>query len=477
MLRNPLHPWLLLVVLLLLTPTPVAAMGGIADLTFFAAWERLVAVSDVLAAATSALDQAHSKREAARDLYLPEVEAAASYTHLDNEVTLSPNDLLSSTAGGDRLAPLLDATARSYGLNTAALDTALTSTIAERDQRLVSLHARWPLYVGGRIDAAQDIAAAAEKETAEAREAVRRNQFIALVDLYFGTVLSLETLEIKKASAGNLARHVDHAALLHEQGQIARVERLRAEVARDKAQVEWRKAERDLEIASLALARLLKSDLPLFPNEVAGIDRPLPPLPQLLVGTVDNGPSMAILKAKQEQAIAAAAIEKGKYLPTVALFGTYNLFEEEDLVGKTMPDWLVGVGLKMAIIDRSGRSSHLQAATNAIQRLQHLEEQARTDLSLMVEKNYRLAAQAEEEYQGLSSSLRLAEETVTLRHRAFSQGLATSLDVVDAELLLAGVRTQRSAAAYGFITHLARLHAGAGLIDTFVTTTEQHETR
>jgi outer membrane protein TolC len=474
--RKPLHPWLLLFTLLV-APPPAAAAGGIADLSFLAAWERLAATSDALAAATSALDQARSKREAARDLYLPEVEASASYTHLDTEVTLSPNDLLASTAGGDRLAPLLDATAHSYGLTTASLDAALTSTIAERDQRLVSLHARWPLYAGGRIDAAQDIAAAVEKEAVETREAVRRDQFVTLVDLYFGTALSVETLEIKKASAVNLARHVDHAARLHEQGQIARVERLRAEVARDKAQVEWRKAERDLEIASLALGRLLKSDTPLFPNETAGIDRPLPPLPTLLVGTVDHGPAMAMVKAKQEQAVAVAVIEKGKYLPSVALFGTYNLFEEEDLVGKTMPDWLVGVGFKMAIIDRSGRGGHLQAATSALQRLQHLQEQARTDLSLMVEKNYRLAAQAEEEYQGLASSLRLAEETVALRHRAFSQGLATSLDVVDAELLLAGVKTQRSAAAHGFITHLARLHAGAGLIDTFVTIPEQHEAR
>lgn len=476
MLRNPLHPWLLLVTLLL-APPPVAAARDISNLSFGAAWARLAEVSDVLAAATNALDQARSKREAVRDLYLPEVEAAASYTRLDTEVTLSPNDLLASTAGGERLAPLLDTAVRSYGLTTAALDAALTSTIAEREQRLVSLHARWPLYAGGRIDAAQDLAAAAEKEATEAREAIRRDQFVTLVDRYFGTALSLENLGIKKASAENLARHVDHAARLHEQGQIARVERLRAEAAHDKAQVEWRRAERDLEIATLALGRLLKSDTPLLPAENADIDRPLPPLSQLLAGTVDHGPSLAMLKAKEEQAAAAVAIEKGRYLPTVALFGTYNLFEEEDLAGKTMPDWLVGVGLKMAIIDRSGRGGHLRAATSALQRLQHLEEQARTELSLMVEKNYRLAAQAEEEYQGLASSLRLAEETVTLRHRAFSQGLATSLDVVDAELLLAGVRTQRSAAAHGFITHLARLHAGAGLMDTFVTISARHEAR
>lgn len=455
----------------------VASMTHAAALDFPAAWERLVATSDTLAAAQSALDQARGKRAAARDLYLPEIEAAASYLRLDDEVTLSPNDLLASTEGGERLAPLLDATARSYGLSVAAVDAALTSTIARREQRQLALRGTWPIYAGGRIDAAQDIAAAAEKEAADGLEMARRQQFAALARLYFATALAKENLDIKVASENNLASHVERAVRLEEQGQIARVERLQAEAARDKARVERRKAERDLEIATLALGRLLKSDTPHTPSQVAAIDRPLPSLPEILTATIDQGPTLAALRAKAEQAAGSIAIEKGKYHPSLALFGTYNLFEEDDLTGKVMPDWLVGVGLKVPLLERSGRGGNLQAATSALSRLRHLEEQARNDLTILVERTYRQAAQAEEEYRGLASSIALAEETVNLRHKAFTQGLATSLDVVDAELFLAGVKTQRSAAAHGFVTHLALLYGGAGQIDTFLSTPEPNEAR
>jgi outer membrane protein TolC len=102
-----------------------------------------------------------------------------------------------------------------------------------------------------------------------------------------------------------------------------------------------------------------------------------------------------------------------------------------------------------------------------VRQLEFLQSQTRSDLSVLVEKTYRQAEQAIEEYHGLVSSLHLAEETVSLRSKSFQQGLSTSLDVVDAEMFLAGVKTQRSAAAYSYVITLAKLLAVSGQMETF----------
>jgi len=102
-----------------------------------------------------------------------------------------------------------------------------------------------------------------------------------------------------------------------------------------------------------------------------------------------------------------------------------------------------------------------------------LRAQTVQDLSLLVEKTYRQAQQAIEEYSGLGSSLTLAEENVRLREKAFGQGLSTSLEVVDSRLFLAGIQAQRSAAAYTYILSLARLLALGGMSDNF--SAYQHE--
>ena len=72
---------------------------------------------------------------------------------------------------------------------------------------------------------------------------------------------------------------------------------------------------------------------------------------------------------------------------------------------------------------------------------------------------FRSAQTAREEYTGLKISLELAYENIRMREEAFAQGLSTSLEVVDAELFLVGVKTQQQAAAYQYVLSLARMLA------------------
>ena len=148
-----------------------------------------------------------------------------------------------------------------------------------------------------------------------------------------------------------------------------------------------------------------------------------------------------------------------KKLKKVFLFGNYNLYEQNTLAADLTPDWVLGVGVNMPLTTRDGRSGKLQAAKTALIQLDYLTAQAIQDLQLLVEKTWREANTAMEEYQGLASSLALAHENINLREKAFAQGLSTSLEVIDAELFLVSVKTQRQAAAYQYVLSLAQLLA------------------
>lgn len=451
----------------ILSLLPFQAIAAETLLSFTEAWQKIAKESDTLAAARANLDQAKNKKEAARDLYLPEIELSASYMRLDEEVTLSPNDILSSMPAGNSLAPLLEGVGRSYGLSGSALNTAFTATVTERDNRSASVRGSWPIYAGGRIEAAQDIARGQEREAEKRLEMTGQEQFDNVARYYFGTVLARQVFNTKREVEEGLKKHFDHAVLLEQQGQIAKVERIQAEAAYDKAKVERRKAGRDLEIAGIALTRMLKSTEPITPTDALFIKDTLPPLETFLDQALAGSPGLTILKAKQDQATGLVAVEEGKYYPTVALFGNYSLYEEDDLASKMLPDWVVGIGLKIPLLERSGRSGNIGAAKSAIRQLEHLQNQTRSDLTVLVEKTYRQAEQAIEEYQGLASSLKLAEETVGLRSKSFRQGLSTSLDVVDAEMFLAGVKVQRAAAVYSYVIALAKLLTVSGQMETF----------
>ena len=448
----------------LLTHCAAHAMAASEDnsIGFAEAWLKIAADNDTLAAARENLIQAEQKRDAAKDMYFPEIELSANYIYLDKEVTLSPHDILESMPAGDRLTPLINGLGQSYGLTAAAMNSTFTSTIAERQNRSSAIHGYYPIYAGGRIEAAQDIAAGQEGEATEKLAMTRQEQFETLAKYYFGVVLAKQVYETRQEVEVGLRKHRDHAVLLEEQGQIARVERLQAEAAYDKARVERRKAASELDIAGVALTRMLKSSESVVTRDNLFLNDTLPPLSSFIAKTLAHSPGLGILKAKQEQAAGLIAVEEGKYLPTVAVFGNYNIYEEDDLANKLLPDWVVGVGIKVPLFERSGRAGNLGAAKSMARQLTSLQLQAKSDLSVLAEKTYRQAEQAVEEYTGLGSSLELAEETVNLRIKAFAQGLSTSLDVVDAELFLAGVKTQRAAAGYNYVLALAKLLAVSG---------------
>ncbi|PSW05110.1 TolC family protein [Photobacterium lipolyticum] len=440
-----------------------------APVTFAEAWQTVVMGNDALAAERASVERAENLQDAASDLYLPQLSVSANYTRLDKPIEIAPSDLLGSMPAGGAIAanPKLQHLLHAVGINPADLDRQFTSQLTDRDIFTSSIRAIWPIFTGGRIDAAQDIAKGQTEEAKYLLAMKQQAKFEDLSKFYFGVVLTEQVLQTRIDVEQGLQKHLDHARKMEQQGQIAKVERLQAEASYDKARVERQKSARDLEIAQVALTKLLKLTTPAMPSSGLFTNESLPPMTAFIDKTLADYPGLRILDAKKKQANGLIDVEQGKYYPEVYLYGNYSLHEDDTLAAKTAPDWAVGVGVSIPLLDRSGRSGKVQAAHSAVKQVNYLRAQAEQDLSVLVEKTYREARQALEEYEGLASSLTLAQENVRLREKAFSQGLSTSLDVVDAEMFQAGVKTQRLAAAYQYVISLSRLLAVSGEMNSF----------
>ena len=429
------------------------------DLTFSQAWSVLQKNNDGLAASYANQEKSQHMIEAAEDLYWPEIGITADYTKLDDDVSLSPSDLFDTMPRGDVLQKFLNVLGRVDGIPLSEIDDAFTSKITKDYVVISSLTAVWPVFAGGRIDAAQDIAA---NQLAEAQYLTRIKKqalFEELVKVYFGMVLAQKVLDARIVAEKGLYKHYDNSKKLQKEGQIAKVERLKAEASYDKSRVDKNKAKRQLEIAQVALNHLLKEKSDVSPKSKLFINNTLPPMADLTSATLKNHPGLGVLDSKRKQAEGFVDVKKGEYLPEVFLFGNYNLYEQDTLAADLDPDWMVGVGVKIPITTRNGRSGKLKAAKTTIIELDYLTQQAIQDLKLLVEKTWRDANTALEEYNGLKSSLALAKENIHLRDTAFSQGLTSSLEVVDARLFLVSIKIQRQAAAYQYVLSLGRLLA------------------
>ena len=428
-------------------------------LSFNDAWLLLQKNNDGLAAEKANIKRATSLDSAMDDLNLPKVTFNAGYTRLDRDVQVKPSELIASMPIGQINNDL--------NLKPQNLDSLFTSTITERDIFTSSVSAVWPIYTGGKITAAQKITSY-QIDEANSQYALKEQQaFQNLAKYYFAVVLSKEVLNAKLAYEQGLEKHLSNAKKMESQGQIAKVERLQAEVAYDRAKVGRKKSERDLEIAQLALSKLVKVDASVAPTSALFTNTRLPPLSHFQSLTLEQYPGLKLLSAKEAQANNVIEIEKSKYYPQVFLFGNYHAYKEDNFASSFTPDWEVGIGLKVPLFDNSGRSGKTQAAHSQVLQVRHLKAQARSDLNVLVEKTYKQSLQAVEQYNGLLSSVALAEENIKLREKAFSQGLSNSLSVVDAHIYLDSIKTERLLAAYRYVLSLSQLLSISGETVTF----------
>lgn len=437
------------------------------QVSFTQAWKLLQQKNNSLAAQRENVKHYQQLQKAEESLNFPSISLGASYTRLDDDVTLSGEQIInslddSSKASIAAVTPIFSG----MGLNFSELAKG-TSTIAKRDQFNSSIKALWPIYTGGRITASQDYAAGRSDEAIAQLKMETQARYEDLSQYYYSVVLAKEVLRTRKSVEKGLLQHRNFSIKLEQQGQIAKVERLQAEASLAKANVDRKKSERDLDITTSALTEILNQTTQVVPHSILFINRSLPPLSAFTGQTLLTYPGLDILNAKQKQAASSIKAEKGKYFPEVYLYGDYVVYEDDSIVSDLAPDWLVGIGVNVPLFDNSGRSEKVQAAHSTELRVQYLYQQARQDLTVLVKKTYFEAQQAIEEAQGLDSSLALADENLKLRKKAFNQGLSSSIEVVDAELFLASIKIQQQVAKFNYIIALNKLLSLSGEISTF----------
>ncbi|GHZ63670.1 hypothetical protein VCSRO175_1548 [Vibrio cholerae] len=433
-----------------------------APLSFQEAWDLLQQQNNSLAAQRANVERYAHLKDATQNLNLPSVSVGANFIRLDQDVTLSGKQILDSSGG-------IDPNLMAQILPLVTHLGAAKSTITERDIFTSSIRAIWPIFTGGRITAAQDAAAGKEEEAQSQLAMEIQARYEDLAKYYFSVVLAKEVLATRIAVEEGLTQHRDNALKLEQQGQIAHVERLQADASLDKAKVERKKAQKTLDIAQSALTQILGATETVEPSGMLFINTSLPPMHAFIEQTLNTYPGLSLLDAKEKQASSLIKAEQGKYYPEVYLYGDYSLHEDDSLASQMKPDWLVGVGVNIPLIENTGRSEQVKAANSAVNQVRYLKAQAKQDLSVLVEKTYLEAEQALEEVTGLNSSLNLAQENLRLRQKAFSQGLSTSVDVVDAELYLASIRTQQSLASFNYLISLNKLLALSSEMSSFST--------
>ena len=418
---------------------PLAGMS----ISFEAATIRLGEVSDGLAASNAQVKAKQAQAGAVATLRRPEVSIDVRELEYQKSISVS-----TGTIGP------------SLGL-PANLDLAVGGWAF---RPVVS--AVMPLYSGGQIGATQNAARAGIREAEAGVADTSQSLALQLVQAYFGQQLATAVLAVRTDARAGLERHFQDARKLEQQGFASRAQVLQAQVARDDAERDYRKAGNDLATATAYLANLLHSDGVVIPTTpLFVVSAPIEALADFVASAEARHPQVGRLGALGDQAREGVRLQQAKQRPQVYLFGQYDLNRREALF--TEPDYIYGIGLKYTFLSSTDRGQQVQAARATQAAAEAGLRQARVDLATATTRAYNDLDTARSQYLLLDSSLAASAENLRLQQLSFREGLATSLDVIDAQLRLSSARMQRVQAAYQFDVTLAQLLAASGQADRF----------
>ncbi len=431
---------------LLLSPGLGATVAAAeeAALSYAEAQARLVAVSDALDAKEAAVRAREAQEGATQSLRRPDVDVEAQLLEYQMSVEL-PLGPLAPIGEHFGLPDPLKFQQRKTGRRPIA-----TATL--------------PLYSGGKIPAAQ-AGARAQVEEAEADWAQSRDdQLLMLAKTYYGQILAAKAFAIRRDVLAGLERHVRDATKLEREGFISRAQRLQAEVARDEAAREVERARSGLATADMVLAGLLRLPEGVRPVSPLAVDSSaLEPAQAFVTMAMGEHPQLERFDSLSRQAAAGVELQKSELRPNVYAFGQYNFDRSHSLL--TDPDWSVGVGVRYKLIGGKGRRQMVEAAEHNVRGAEAGRREAETQIRIGVTKYWNEAESARRRFALYDSAIASAQENLRLQQLSYRAQLATSLDVVDAELGLGRAQTERAQAAYDYISALADLLHAAGQIE------------
>lgn len=412
-------------------------------ISFEAASIRLGQVSDGLAASTAQVQAKQAQANAVATLRRPEVNIDARQLEYQKSLSLSTGTIGPSLG----LPGTLDLAVGGWAFRPV-------------------VSAVMPLYSGGQIGATQNAARAGIREAEAGVADTGQSLTLQLVQAYFGQQLAAAVLAVRTDARAGLERHFQDARKLEQQGFASRAQVLQAQVARDDAERDYQKAGNDLATATAYLANLLHSDEAVLPTTPLFIvTARMEPLDDFVASAEARHPQVGRLGALGDQAREGVRIQQAKQRPQVYLFGQYDLNRREALF--TEPDYIYGIGLKYTFLSSADRGQQVKAARATQAAAEAGLRQVKVDLATATTRAYNDLDTARSQYLLLDSSLAASAENLRLQQLSFREGLATSLDVIDAQLRLSGARAQRLQAAYQFDVILAQLLAASGQVDRF----------
>ena len=425
------------------------------------------------------VDVAENTRKAAKTKYLPRVDALAGYQHFSREISLLSDDQkntlsnlgtntfgqlggqigqnLSSLAQQGVLSPQV---AQQLGQLLSNVSTPLTQAGNNIGQSINDafrsntknvyaggIVVNQPIYMGGAIKAANDMAAIGE-QVAQNNISLKRQLVLYGVDNAYWLAISLKKKEALAIRYRNLAQKLNEdVKKMIREGVATRADGLKVEVAVNTADMQIARIQSGVSLAKMALCELcgldLNGDIQLSDEREA--DLPPTPSTQFDNYIIPASDSTRLNETRPELRLLQNAVDMSKqntkllrslYLPHILLTAGYSVSNPNLFNGfqKRFTDlWNIGVTVQVPVWTWGENKYKIRASRTATSIAQLEMDDVGKKIDLEIEQNRLRLKDANKQLATSHKNMAAAEENLRCANVGFKEGVMTVTEVMAAQ--------------------------------------------
>lgn len=334
--------------------------------------------------------------------------------------------------------------------------------VYEDRQFAAGVNATLPLYTGGML---RNNLKLTRIQLEIAQEALRKAKQQLIYDVkqaYYNVWLAEKVVQVQEASYRNLDQHVNRVQIRYNAETASKLDLMRAKVQRDTLKPKVISAQNQLVLAKLQLATVIgyPKDQPYQVRyDVAQLEMPasvILSLTEILDQADQNRPEIRQIQRKAEIGQIVTAMEKAGYKPNAGLSVGYGGINKDVTFEDWYDAWTLTFSVGGKLYDRKIHAKIEQAKKEeeltAIQ-----EANLRDMIRLEAEQSLQNLTVSIETTRANQASIDLAKEALRMTQIRVDNGMATTMDIMDAQLALDQALTGYYQGIVSYLTAEAKL--------------------
>ena len=300
-----------------------------------------------------------------------------------------------------------------------------------------------PLFRGGTIWNSYQ-SAKLRKEMAQSKLRSKKNELLTKVkSAYYQTLLAKLSIDVSKQALEFAKENLQNVKKFYEQGKVTKLDKLRANVQVSNFKPQLITAQNQLKRSKTNLTIILglkkETDLTLTDSlkfkRTPLLDRSLEELIQI---AIKNRPEMKTVEIQKKLSRNQIQVAKGAFLPNISLGTTYQYQGMRNDLNYGWDDFdksfNTSISLSIPIFTGFKRTSKIEEAQVSLNSSKEQKRSVQDKIRMDVKNSYYSLQEAYEKVQAQELTIKQAKEALRLAQLQYSEGAATQLEVIDANL-------------------------------------------